>query len=437
MTDKKFTSGIGTVAKAAFKRAFWITFVIGLVCISIFGDIEEMLFAIFWITLLGAFFWEFTHTVAVEVRSDGISVSYFASEPVIYKYEKYYIAPKGRLTLLIEDRKLSRSEEIICRGFSSSEFDKCSKLIKARQDEFFVRRAMKNDVGAEPESRNEAQNKGQSAAQRAVAAKRASASAASRNPYAKGNGASKGRNSSASMSASTAASTTITIVKPEGLELPKPPTIDELPTVEPLRTDVIVSIPESPGIADLPKTSDFDEFVAKKPKPSAHEHGEDFNKKVFYYPRRNIVDSSERIMTMTLLSTLAISIAIFLALYILAPQYLAAEATLLVIICAGIIGYTSISNRIKLSGIPSKLEITESYLIIDNTRYRFRELSEMTMTAPDKKSGIRSIRFVFDAKTVVCRLGPAVKTERNSEGYFNRYDELFEALSEKGFRRCL
>ncbi len=483
MNDKEFTAGLGSTIKAAFKRAFWITFIFLLITVATVGDVSGVIAAIFWVMLLASGFWEFTHAVTLEVESDGLKVTRGGNSD-FYKYAVWYISYTSKTTIVAENRKLDDREEIICRNFSRSMMLRLSKEIKDQQDEFFVRRAMRengeqmtidelekriNEAHADakhlsanraaPLNNGSAQSDTRSASQRAEAAKRASSEAAARNPYAKRSGDTKPaelktRTVSESVGST---STVIKTIDPNGLskergsvDIPEPPSIDkveltveapkpdDLPRVEAVsRIDVTARTIESPGIADLPKTSNWDEFVAKKPKPSAHEHGEDFHKKVFYYPRRDVSERAERRFTLTLLSTLAISIAVFLLLYIVAPRYALAEALMILAVCAAVIGFTAASNRAKLHGMVSKLEVTENHLVLDNTRYRLRELSNKTMTPPEQASGRRFIRFNYEGKTIVCPLGPCDKTKRSSDEYFGRYEELFEALGEKGFRPCL
>ncbi len=484
MNDNKFTAGLGSTIKAAFKRAFWITFIFSLIMVATVGNVSGVIAAIFWVMLLAGGFWELTHAVTLEVGADGLKVTR-GGDSDFYKYAVWYIFYTGKTTIIAENRKLDDREEINCRNFSRSTMLRLSKEIKDRQDEFFVRRAMRDngeqmtidELGkrineahadakhlaanrAAPSSSSSSRNDTRSASQRAEAAKRASAEAAARNPYSKRSGDTKPTESKTRTVAETIGSTSTVIktIDPNGLspkergsvDIPEPPSIDkveltveapkpsDLPKVEAVsRIDVTARTIESPGIADLPKTSNWEEFVAKKPKPSTHEHGEDFHKKVFYYPRRDVSERAERRFTLTLLSTLAISTAVFLLLYIAAPRYALAEALMILAGCAAVIGFTAASNRTKLHGMVSKLEVTENHLVLDNTRYRLRELSNKTMTPPEQASGRRFIRFNYEGKTIVCPLGPCEKTKRSSDEYFGRYEELFEALGEKGFRPCL
>ena len=211
-------------------------------------------------------------------------------------------------------------------------------------------------------------------------------------------------------------------------------------------------IPELPKISDenykrLPDIvpPSFDKNTPDKAPADTftHDHGEDFHKIVFYYPRRDIIERTERANALFVLYTLAGAILIFLLTYILKYALSGVPMTdTWIILTAGVLcaaAVVMISARLLysrgiLSGLFSKLEITDENLVIDNVRYRFSEMSEMRITSNIADSGRRILSFKVGKDTVTRGLGPSSKpSKRRADEYFTRYSELVSELRKRGF----
>lgn len=404
MENKKFSAGFDGIAKTVIVRAVTITFVLTFLTVMFF-DSADLVGAIFWLSLVGTAIFETARSVTLEVRADGVSFSKLGGSPVFYKYEKWYLSPvKGKLVLRAEMRELEKFEDINCRCFTKKKFGELTALIKKRQDAYFVNR--RNAPAGGGLSRDEY-----------IA--EAIATAAERNPYAKkSKTAAKSIPTKAPISEITDRSVDIqqnpAVSTPETIKLPDPPEIHDFPQIT-----VEQKIPEHTEI---------------KPAAFTHDHGEDFQKAVFYYPRRDIQERAERRSTIAVLVVMLLSVAAFLVCYIAAPGFALAEGaaalTVCVLVSAALIG----SKTAKLRGMPSKLEVTKNHFVVDNTRYRFGEMTGRRMTDPKAESGSRSIRFVYGGKQIVCALGPCIKSEKHADEFFGRYGELCALLEEKDFK---
>ena len=438
--NKKFTAGVGGTIKAAFIRAIAITFVAALVFIGAFGS-GDGVFAVFWLALIGSAIWEFVNIVTVEVQSDGISVSKAGNNAVFYKYEKWYFSERGKNTLHAEMRKLNKTEDIVLKNFPSGTFRELSTLIKKRQEAYFLNKSAANrgisdqkpTTGTQTTisdmTKTESRASGYDFAKRAETARASAAEASARNPYAK-----KPTSVQAVTSAKDAKTTPASASVKVKLAAAEPSVTSGIP--ETPKVGEAPKITGIPGISDLPDTSDFDKFLSEKPKASTHDHGEDFHKAVFYYPRRDIEERVERVTTIKILTAITLAVAVFLAAYIFAPGFAVYEALFIGVVCLFSIGIAVGKKRAKLSGMPSKLEVTKNHLVLDNTRYRVGEMSSKFMTSPGTKAGNRVLRFSYAGKMIVCPLGPCTKSKKDQDEYFGRYSELCDALSEKGFK-CL
>ena len=431
MENKKFTAGFGGIAKAVLSRAVMITFVFALIFIGLLGDVEG-LFGIFWLAVIGSAVWEVMHAVTVEVSSDGIRITKAGNNPVFYGFDKWNISTVGKSTIRASMRKLDKNEDTPCKSFPKSTFDELTRYIRKRQEVYTMNRASGVQMPVDDSSTKPAKSSADRQKDAAIRAAAASAAAAARNPYAKKNASAVSARTipEKSIADKPAAKTPIETVKVDSAPvITETPKITETPVI-----DETPKITETPGVADLPKTNNWSEFVSEKPKPSEHKHGEDFHKAVFYYPRRDIEERTERQSTISTLVTLALSIAVFLIAYIGAPQYLLSEALAISVVCVAVIGFITGSKASKLHGMPSKLEVTENHFVVDNTRYRLGEMTSKSMTSPNSRSGSRFIRFGYSGKQIVCALGPCSKSRTNSDEYFSRYNELCDKLKEKGFK---
>lgn len=392
MGNKKFTAGLSGIAKAVAVRAAAITFVLTILSVMFFRSVD-MIGAVFWFSLIGSAIWEASNAVTLEVRADGVSICKAGSSPVFYKYEKWYLSPaKGKLALRAEMRELDKTEDIVCRCFPKKRFDELAALVKKRQDAYFQNR--RNAPAGNSLSREEY-----------IA--EAIATAAERNPYAK---------------------------KKAPAQTPAP-----AKSPAPAQSSAPVTAKPAEAKADAQLTNQAQPVTVHieiEPTPSKHDHGEDFHKAVFYYPRRDIEERIERGSTIAVLTVLFLAVAAFLVSYIAAPELVIAEGSAVLLIGAVFIALILGSKAARLRGMPSKLEVTQNHFVVDNTRYRFGEMSDKSMTNPKSASGSRSIRFMCGGKQVVCSLGSCAKNERRADGYFGRYGELCALLKEKGFK-CL
>ena len=427
MENKKFTAGFAGMAKAVIVRAAAITFVFALVCVGAFGDFDGV-GAVFWLAVIGSFVWEVVHMVTVEVKESGVTITKAGNTPVFYGFDKCNITTVGKNTIRASMRRSDKYEDIKCAGFTKSTFDELTKYIRKRQQVYGMSSTPVTASGVQM-TIDDAAKKQDMNDRLTEAAKRAaesSAAAAARNPYAKKTGtAAKPR--VAAVPAGTTAKPKIT--EPVSVKVDAPPIINESVAI----TET-PKITEVPGVNDLPKTGDWSEFVRAEPKKSEHDHGEDFHKAVFYYPRRDIEERTERNSTLAILVTLALGVLTFLLAYLAAPMFVLIEAGGIAIVCVVVIGCLIGSKAAKLRGMPSKLEVTENHFVVDNTRYRLGEMTSKSMTPPGTKIGSREIRFGYAGKQIICALGPCVKSEKTADEYFSRYSELCDRLKEKGFK---
>ena len=395
MESKKFTAGFIGIAKSVFIRSITITFILSVVMVGVAGEIDAV-GALLWVSVIGAIIWDFLHLVTIEVRTDGVNVTKSGQTPVFYSFDKYDIKLSGSY-LTMSPKRSGKTENIKCACFTKSGLGELSAYIKKRGQ------VWRFNTTPEPvQTTIDDQKKAADLKQAAKKAAMSSAEANSRNPYAK-----------KAVPAATQKAEEIT----EKIKVEEPPKITEVPTT-----------------ADLPETSELDKFLSEKPKESAHDHGEDFHKAVFYYPRRDIEDRTERKTTLSVLTTLALGVLTFLLAYIVFPRLVLPEAGAVVIVCVIVIASLVGSRSAKLRGMPSKLEVTANHFVVDNTRYRVNEMSHKSMTSPDMKIGNRRVSFTYSGKQIICQLGPCTKDNKNSDEYFSRYDELCDKLREKGFR---
>lgn len=427
MENKKFTAGFAGMAKAVIVRAAAITFVCALVFVGAFGDFAGA-GAIFWLAVIGSFVWEVVHMVTVEVKENGVTITKAGNTPVFYGFDKWSITTVGK-NIRASMKRSDKYEDTKCASFTKSTFDELTRYIKKRQQVYGMSSTPGTASGVQM-TIDDAAKKQDMNDRLKEAAKRAaesSAAAAARNPYAKKTGTAA-KQKVATAPAGTASNSKITAA-PVSVKVDAPPTINES-----VKITETPKITEVPGVNDLPKTGDWSEFVKAEPKKSAHDHGEDFHKAVFYYPRRDIEERTERNSTLAILVTLALGVLTFLLAYLAAPMFALIEAGGIAIVCVVVIGCLIGSKAAKLRGMPSKLEVTENHFVVDNTRYRLGEMTAKSMTPPGTKIGSREIRFNYAGKQITCALGPCAKSEKTADEYFSRYSELCDRLKEKGFK---
>ena len=441
-----------------------------------------------WLAAIGCGVWEFLSTVVIDVNSDGVIYRKSGKEPVRYTFADYYISPSSDgMSLIAEHRKSGKTETIKCTSFDKATITDAAMYIKSASSAYFLNR---RSAPAEPA-------KDSTPAANMKRAAETAAEASKRNPYSKnyvGNAAPKPKQvvtgvpvtpkpteAKAEAVKTEPAKAELVKAEPVKAELVKAELVKAEPVkAEPVKAEPVKSEPApTPTITDLSKdipadynklpeigkisdadyrsmpeiiVPSFDEKlpeVGAAPVPSKHDHGEDFHKIVFYYPKRSISERIERSNALFVLWTLFFAVLAFLGGYIALGAlrtavgddiYIPGYVTILL---AGVIALAAmiviavrvVSGAAVTSRIFSKLEITEHHLVIDNVRCRFDKMSSMTMTAPATASGRRGLSYRFDGKVFDYDLGPAVKPSgKRSDEFFTRYDDLWRELSVRGFR---
>ena len=163
-------------------------------------------------------------------------------------------------------------------------------------------------------------------------------------------------------------------------------------------------------------------------------------KKVFYYPRRAVAEAAERGIVLGVLYILLGTVALYLVSALLLSQvYIPVVNAINIIpvfavLCIVIAAIYAASNVSKTKNMFSKLEITDSQLIIDNRKFKFAEMKNMSFTPVNNTAGIRQIRFTCGGRSESYNVGPCAKPSGRSDAYFSRYKELCRLLGEKGFK---
>ncbi len=205
----------------------------------------------------------------------------------------------------------------------------------------------------------------------------------------------------------------------------------------------------------IPELAKFDDslykyihdFDMKKPEPRSDsrtknqvDDSQSVTKKVFYYPRRAVAEAAERGIVLGVLYILLGTVALYLVSALLLSQVYIPVVNVINIIpvfavlCIVIAAIYAASNVSKTKNMFSKLEITDSQLIIDNRKFKFAEMQNMSFTPVNHTAGIRQIRFTCAGKNESFNVGPCAKPSGRSDAYFSRYKELCSLLSEKGFK---
>lgn len=430
---------------------------------SVFAGGFEGFGVVVWLAAIGCGVWEFLSTVVIDVNSDGVIYRKSGKEPVRYTFADYYISPSSDgMSLIAEHRKSGKTETIKCTSFDKATITDAAMYIKSASSAYFLNR---RSAPAEPAKDNTPAANMKRAAETA-------AEASKRNPYSKnyvGNAAPKPKQVVTGVPVTpkpTEAKAEAVKTEPAKAEPVKAEPVKSEPAPTPTITDLSKDIPADYNkLPEIGKISDadyrsmpeiivpsFDEKlpeVGAAPVPSKHDHGEDFHKIVFYYPKRSISERIERSNALFVLWTLFFAVLAFLGGYIALGAlrtavgdeiYIPGYVTILL---AGVIALAAmiviavrvVSGAAVTSRIFSKLEITEHHLVIDNVRCRFDKMSSMTMTAPATASGRRGLSYRFDGKVFDYDLGPAVKPSgKRSDEFFTRYDDLWRELSVRGFR---
>lgn len=473
MRSRNFKCGAAGHIRSAVVRAIIIFFILAFLFIFVAGDFDAVGGGLY-LALICSFVWEAFHTCSITVSPDGVSYLRNGKSPVFYKFANYYFSESGSKTALrAEHRSTSKVEELQCFSFSKPQFKEMLELIKQYQSSYFTMRSQPGAVGNDNFSGNISRQPGKTSAPTA-------SDYAKNNPYSKEykNRAVKQLTVDDMPKSAPAAPKPETIAadvpKPETVaadvpksetvvtaapEPPKPAPAPKSESIKPKSASVTLpeadknmsasehfakdipadynKIPEMPAFDDtayrnLPEIGSVGGEISSK--EFTHEHGEDFHKSVFYYPRRAITEQSERANVLSVLYILAAGVIAFLAWYLIfGGSGLEGKAALIIaVICVSAIAITLIVRGGRTRNLFSKLEITRNHLVIDNVRYRFAEMTNMRMTSPDESSGVRRISFTYDGKGRVYTLGPCKKSGR-AEDYFNRYAELCDLLRDRGF----
>ena len=205
----------------------------------------------------------------------------------------------------------------------------------------------------------------------------------------------------------------------------------------------------------IPELAKFDDtlykyihdFDMKKPEPRSDsrtknqvDDSQSVTKKVFYYPRRAVAEAAERGCVLGVLYILLGTVALYLVSALLLSQvYIPVVNAINIIpvfavLCIVIAAIYAASNVSKTKNMFSKLEITDSQLIIDNRKFKFAEMKNMSFTPVNNTAGIRQIRFTCEGRSESYNVGPCAKPSGRSDAYFSRYKELCRLLGEKGFK---
>lgn len=474
MKTRSFVCGARQHLRSFGVRLIVCIFIAGF--FAVFAGGFEGFGVIAWMAAIGCGVWEFLSTVVIDVNSDGVIYRKSGKEPVRYSFADYYISTSSDgMSLIAEHRKSGKTEMLKCTSFDKATITDAATYIKSASSAYFLNR---RSAPAEPAKDTTPAANLKRAAE---AAAEAASDVSKRNPYSKnyaGNTAPKPKKivTAVPVTPNLATPTTVT-PKPTTSKLTTPKSTETVKT-EPVKTESVKAKPVSdiPTLSkDIPadynklpeigKISDegyrsmpeitvpsFDEKlpdIDAAPKPSKHDHGEDFHKIVFYYPKRSITERIERSNALFVLWALFFAVLAFLGGYIALGAlrtavgdeiYIPGYVTMLLagviaLVAVIVIAVRVVSGAAVTSRIFSKLEITEHHLVIDNVRCRFDKMSSMTMTAPAMASGRRHLSYRFDGKAFDYDLGPAVKPiGKRSDEFFTRYDDLWRELSVRGFR---
>lgn len=470
---------------------FFIALFLSLFFFDGFYFFGEMIF----IAFIGLVIFEFLNSTEIIVTDGRLVVSKRGRETHAYDYKTYYISlSNDKRSLIVEHRQNGTKETLKCPYFDEGMLAEIAETVKIAQKSWYLARSAANQT-----SKN-LYAAAKTASETAKSVTMTAAEASKRNPYSKNYVPPTGKAQSpqaASYAASTSAKPTFSATsavsgqsnQPSGSQISTNQTFsnasaakEHSSTVSPIMSAVksddsqkaskaseitaakllggdipsnYNKIPELPKISDedykrlpdiVPPSFSQNKADSAPAKTFTHDHGEDFHKIVFYYPRRNITERTERTNALFVLYTLAASVLVFLMTYILTysvPEIMIENTNFIMIATAGILVAASVAliaarlvySRMILSGLFSKLEITDENLVIDNIRYKFSEMSEMYITPNRLDSGRRMLSFKTGGKTVLKGLGPSNKpAKKRTDEYFTRYAELVSELKKRGFK---
>ncbi|MCI8387367.1 MAG: hypothetical protein HFE63_02730 [Clostridiales bacterium] len=502
MENKTYKCAFAGHIRSVMIRAVIITFCAAFVTLFLYNSFYAA-GTIFWFALIGSAIYELINSSKVTVRPDGVLYEKPGKQGMLYKYDLYYFSEvSGKTTVKVERRKTARVEELPCHSFDKKLFAEMMAFIQKSQSQYFLNRSHSSVVGKDNYAKAKSPSTGKPVNTAAKAASTAvkpnntnntASAAAKNNPYSKEY---KGRTQAAPAQNPAAAPEKIlktvqvqqtpittqpsntqnitsaqpkpaapkpaaTVSQPKITVKPEPPKGEISPKSDTNIVDSVLTtfnneipsdynkIPELPKFDDtayrqLPDINSIGS-TSKNDTPEktafTHDHGEDFHKQVFYYPKRAITEAVERTNALAVLYIIGGAILSYLIWYLVYASgwyveqnilYKAAGVFAVLAVVAIVLFLTVRKNR--LGNIFSKLEITDNYIVIDNKRYKYANMSNKHISPNDISVPVRKISFTCDGANIVYTLGPSKKPSRSSNTYFTRYSELCDALREKGFK---
>ena len=461
MEEKTYTAGLSGHISSVFIRMLILSFIFNILAVVLFDWSSN--FALL-LAVAVSIVYEVLTSSRIVVKQSGVSYRVGTKPPVFYSYADYYIsAVKGKKQLSIEKRV--GEFKVICKldKFDNKNFNDMVNYISERQSAYFVNRmsskeskprtstnifgtSIINDTDYSqnnPYSKNYKKRNTESAKQMTadgVAASSQSATGAAMSQSA--------TEAAMSQSAPAAAkSNDLLTVKPVADKATDPIIIEGLSAS--FERDIPSDYNKIPELAKFDDSlyEYIHDFDMKKPEPRSDNRTKNqvddsqlVTKKVFYYPRRAVAEAAERGCVLGVLYILLGTVALYLVSALLLSQIyipvinvislIPAFAVLSIIIAV----IYAIANAGRTRNLFSKLEITDSQLIIDNRKFKFAEMKNMSFTPVNNTAGIRQIRFTCGGRSESYNVGPCAKPSGRSDAYFSRYKELCRLLGEKGFK---
>ncbi len=404
MNREIFKLSIFDHIKSVLTKTIFITFVVTLFFAITAGE-PAMGISLFNVILIGASVYEYANKITVSIFMDGVRIARGSKQREI-KFEIYKISSTVHGKLTIVDRRSAKKDTVVCGGFNKKLFGEMMTAISKRQTEYYLRRNASGEFS--------------SSAKINKSSKETASDASKRNPYSKSD----------------------------------PPKSDANPIPQKIQTianDIVAigtaAISTTPIKNKNAKVEKIESEPARKNESestlvpdNASSEAESLTRHDFHYPRRDIVEKVEMANIMTALCGALIIVAVFLIWYITIGAFkggVIAFACALLAIGAITITAIIVKRKLQLGKLFSKIEITDNYLIIDNSRYRFADMTEMKITSPESNDGIRKLSFAYDGRRVVYSLGKATQSsDKRDIQSFPRYRELCRLLKQKGFKLC-
>ena len=495
MEEKTYTAGLSGHISSVFIRMLILSFIFNILAVVLFDWSSN--FALL-LAVAVSIVYEVLTSSRIVVKQSGVSYRVGTKPPVFYSYADYYIsAVKGKKQLSIEKRVGEFKVICKLDKFDNKNFNDMVKYISERQSAYFVNRmsskeskprtstnifgtSIINDTDYSqnnPYSKNYKKRNTESAKQMTADGVAASSQSATEAVMSQ---SAPAASMSQSVPAAAKSQSAIEAAKPQsttGAAMSQPaaaPTktaaaaakSNDLLTVKPKdekATDPIIieglsasferEIPSDYN--KIPELAKFDDslyeyihdFDMKKPASRSDNRTKNqvddsqlVTKKVFYYPRRAVAEAAERGTVLGVLYILLGTVALYLVSALLLSQiYIPVVNAINIIPVFAVLSIIiaviyAIANAGRTRNLFSKLEITDSQLIIDNRKFKFAEMKNMSFTPVNNTAGIRQIRFTCGGRSESYNVGPCAKPSGRSDAYFSRYKELCRLLGEKGFK---